>query len=231
MIKTYNDTSGILLVDKPAGITSFKIVSYIRHKLKVKKAGHSGTLDPLATGLLIVLVGKATKQQSAFMKKDKVYKASARLGVTTDTGDSDGAIISEREVNVTLLQIKQAAQKFIGVIEQIPPMYSAIKQNGKRLYELARAGITVERQPRRVTINRLDILSFDGKTFEMRAGCSSGTYIRTLAQDLGNELGTGATITALRRESIDVFSVDDAVTFDKVQTLNSQELAKKVISI
>ena len=214
MARKYNDFSGMLLVDKPSGITSFKIVSFIRHSLQVKKAGHCGTLDPLATGLLIVLVGKSTKQQEVFMKQDKVYKAALKLGITTDTGDTDGAVTASNKADVTIEQVKAAAKKFVGIISQTPPMYSAIKQNGKRLYELARTGITVERKSRQINIKSIDVLSCGEGIAEIRVDCSSGTYIRVLAEDIGRELGCGAAISALRRESIGSFSVENAVSYE-----------------
>ncbi|MCL2389273.1 MAG: tRNA pseudouridine(55) synthase TruB [Elusimicrobia bacterium] len=235
MPRVYNNFCGMLLVDKPSGITSFKIVSLIRHKLKVKKVGHCGTLDPLATGLLIILVGAATKLQDGFMKQDKVYTATLKLGLTTDTGDTDGAIIACVKPNVTIEQLSIAAKKFTGTINQIPPMYSALKVNGKKLYELARQGITVERKSRSVTIRNIDILSelnsFDGQNAQLRVDCSSGTYIRTLAEDIGKELGCGAAISALRRESIGSFSVESALIYDDIMSLSVDELAQKLTPV
>jgi len=218
MFEQQNNFSGLLLVNKPSGITSFKVVSIIRKTLKVKKVGHCGTLDPLAVGLMIVLVGKsATKQQDKFMKQDKVYYAKIKLGIKTDTGDLEGQIISQSDFsNITLEQIKSVCNSFIGETEQEPPMYSALKVNGKKLYELARKGITVERKKRKITIYNIDVLSFDGSEIEIRVKCSSGTYIRVLAQDIGTKLNTDATLSYLRREQIGPFSLDNAVSLENI---------------
>ncbi|MBO7431834.1 MAG: tRNA pseudouridine(55) synthase TruB [Elusimicrobia bacterium] len=222
MFEQQNNFSGLLLVNKPSGITSFKVVSIIRKTLKVKKVGHCGTLDPLAVGLMIVLVGKsATKQQDKFMKQDKVYYAKIKLGIKTDTGDLEGQIISQSDFsNITLEQIKSVCNSFIGETEQEPPMYSALKVNGKKLYELARKGITVERKKRKITIYNIDILSFNGNEIEIRVKCSSGTYIRVLAQDIGAKLNTDATLSYLRREQIGPFSLDNAVSLENITPEN-----------
>ena len=222
MFEQQNNFSGLLLVNKPSGITSFKVVSIIRKTLKVKKVGHCGTLDPLAVGLMIVLVGKsATKQQDKFMKQDKVYYAKIKLGIKTDTGDLEGQIISQSDFsNITLEQIKSVCNSFIGETEQEPPMYSALKVNGKKLYELARKGITVERKKRKITIYNIDVLSFDGSEIEIRVKCSSGTYIRVLAQDIGTKLNTDATLSYLRREQIGPFSLDNAVSLENITPEN-----------
>jgi tRNA pseudouridine55 synthase len=216
MKKNYNNNiSGLLLLDKPAGITSFKVVHKIREIMNVQKAGHCGTLDPAATGLLLILIGKATKLQNELMKKDKVYVSSFLLGVVTDSGDLDGRIISRNSVlNINIEEIKRAIETFKGEILQIPPMYSALKCNGKKLYELARQNIEVERKSRKITIKGFDILSYNKNILNVRIFCSSGTYIRALAQDLGNILGCGATVMALRREKIDVFDIKDALKLE-----------------
>ena len=218
-----NSISGMLLFDKPKGITSFKVVNKIRKILNVKKAGHCGTLDPAATGLLLILVGKATKLQDKFMKQDKVYLSSFLLGTITDSGDLDGNIIEKKAVeNIDIEKIKNILCKYKGEIEQIPPMYSALKHNGQALYKLARKGITVERKPRRVTIRGMEILSFDGMTLELTIACSSGTYIRTLAEDIGKDLGCGAVVSELRREKIGSYSADKALTesdFENVEKI------------
>lgn len=225
-----NDISGMLLFDKPKGYTSFKAVSKIRKILNIKKAGHCGTLDPAATGLLLILAGKATKLQDKFMKQDKVYLSSFLLGTMTDSGDLDGNIIQKKEViGIDIVKIQEAVNRFTGEIEQIPPMYSALKYNGKKLYELARKGITVERKPRKVTIKNIDIISFDGITLEVRVGCSSGTYIRTLAEDIGNVLGCGAVVSGLRREKIGDFSVDGALKDSDLE--NAASVINNVINI
>ncbi len=210
--KVYNDVSGMLLLDKPAGITSFKAVNKIRKTLNVKKAGHCGTLDPLATGLLIVLVGKATKLQDNFMKKDKVYRSSFLLGTVTDSGDTDGKILSQNPYeHITAEKVLEVLKSFSGEIEQIPPMFSALKYGGKKLYEYARKGIEVVRAPRRITIKNIEMLSYEKGIVDVSVECSSGTYIRTLAEDVGKALGCGAAVCALRREKIDVFDVNKAL--------------------
>ena len=221
MFEQQNNLSGLLLVNKPSGITSFKVVSVIRKKLNVKKAGHCGTLDPLAQGLMIVLVGKATKQQDKFMKQDKVYYAKIELGIKTDTGDLEGNIISESDFSkITVEQIKAVCNSFIGEIEQEPPMYSALKVNGKKLYELARKGITIERKKRKITIYNIDVLSFNGNEIEIRVKCSSGTYIRVLAQDIGSKLKTDATLSYLRREKIGRYTLNDSVLLENITSEN-----------
>ena len=217
MFEQQNNLNGLLLVNKPSGITSFNVVSIIRKKLNVKKVGHCGTLDPLAEGLMIVLVGKATKQQDKFMKQDKVYYAKIKLGIKTDTGDLAGTIVSQSDFSgITAEQIKTVCNSFIGEIEQEPPMYSALKVNGKKLYELARKGITIERKKRKITIYNIDILSFNGNEIEARIKCSSGTYIRVLAQDIGTKLNTDATLSYLRREQIGSYKLNNAVLLENI---------------
>ncbi|MDR3195656.1 MAG: tRNA pseudouridine(55) synthase TruB [Endomicrobium sp.] len=221
MAKIYNDISGIALLDKPSGITSFKAVLKIKKALNVKKTGHCGALDPAATGLLLVLIGKATKLQAEFMKKDKLYTSSFILGTVTDTGDLDGNVISQKDISdINIEKIKEAAKCFIGEISQIPPMYSALKHKGKKLYELARQGVEIERKPRKIVINEFDIISYCNGVVNVRVSCSSGTYIRTLAQDLGNVLGCGATVKTLRRERIDGFDVKDALKYEDCEDVN-----------
>jgi tRNA pseudouridine55 synthase len=227
--KVYNDISAMLLFDKPKGITSFKAAHKIKHILNVKKTGHCGTLDPGATGLLIILVGKATKLQDSFMKQDKVYRSSFLLGTTTDSADLDGKITAKCDFsNITVKQIKDCLEKFKGEIEQIPPMFSALKHNGKKLYELAREGIEVERKPRKVIIKALDFLSYDKETgiLDVIVECSSGTYIRTLAKDIGEVLGCGATVSGLRREKIGKYDVKDAITYEESE--NADKLKEKL---
>lgn len=214
----YNDFSGLILVNKPIGITSFKLVHIIKKKLKVKKVGHCGTLDPLASGLMIVLVGKYTKLQDKFMKQDKFYYATIKLGIKTDSGDLDGNIISQSDYShVTKESIKQACNNFIGKIQQIPPMYSALKVNGQKLYELARKGITIERKPREITIYNIDLIDYQKDTFSIRVKCSSGTYIRTLAQDIGTKLNTDTVLINLVREEIGNYKLTDAINIDNIK--------------
>jgi tRNA pseudouridine55 synthase len=227
MSSCYNDISGMLLIDKPSNITSFEVVKILRKILNVKKAGHCGTLDPLANGLLLVLFGKATKLQNKFMKKDKVYSSSFLLGVTTDTYDLDGNITSIEEIpNLNDEKIEVLVNKFKGKISQIPPMYSALKVKSQKLCNLARKGIEIKRDVREITIYEIDILSFDKNIINVRVHCSSGTYIRCLAKDLGDILGCGAVVKTLRREKISNFDVKDAISFS-----NKIELDKILKSI
>ena len=224
----YNDFSGLILVNKPVGITSFKLVHIIRKKLNVKKAGHCGTLDPLASGLMIVLAGKYTKLQDKFMKQDKVYHATIRLGLKTDSGDLDGKIISQSDFShVTKDLIGQVCKSFIGKINQIPPMYSALKVNGQKLYELARKGITIERKPREITIYSIDLTDYKKDTFSIRVKCSSGTYIRTLAEDIGTKLNTGTVLINLVREEIGKYKLSEAINIDDIKE-NSSDCLKQV---
>ncbi|GHT51881.1 tRNA pseudouridine synthase B [Endomicrobiia bacterium] len=228
MTKKYNDIAGLLLLDKPLGITSFKATHKIKRVLNVKKTGHCGTLDPAATGLLLVLTGKATKLQDKLMKKDKIYTSSFLMGTVTDSDDLEGSIISKNStMDINIDRIKKVAKTFEGEILQIPPMYSALKCNGKKLCELARHGIEVERKPRRVTIKNFDVLSYCENVAKVCIFCSSGTYIRTLAHDLGSVLGCGATVKALRREKIDVFDVKDALNFEDSDDVS--QIMKKLI--
>jgi tRNA pseudouridine55 synthase len=214
----YNDFSGLILVNKPVGITSFKLVHIIKKKLKVKKAGHCGTLDPLASGLMIVLVGKYTKLQDKFMKQDKVYYATVKLGLKTDSGDLDGKIISQSEYShVTKDLIEQTCKSFTGKIEQVPPMYSALKVNGQKLYELARKGITVERKAREITVYNIDLTDYQKDNFSIRVKCSSGTYIRTLAEDIGTKLNTDTVLINLVREEIGKYKLTDAINIDDIK--------------
>jgi tRNA pseudouridine55 synthase len=218
MLKNYNGISGLLLLDKPSNITSFRATYKIKKILNVEKTGHCGTLDPLATGLLLVLIGKSTKLQYKFMKEDKVYLSSFIFGIVTDTGDLSGKIIYKKSVsNINFENIRKAIKAFKGEIFQIPPMYSALKNNGIKLYELARHGIEVERSPRKVIIKNFDLLSYGGNVAKVRIECSSGTYIRALARSLGDVLGCGATVGALRREKVGVFNVKDALGFEYVE--------------
>lgn len=222
----HNSLSGMLLLDKPFGITSFKAAHKIKKTLNVKKTGHCGTLDPAATGLLLILVGSATKLQDNFMKKDKVYSTSISLGIVTDTGDMEGKVIKECEYrHIKPCEIKKVLKMFEGEIEQIPPMFSALKYKGKKLYELARKGIEVERNPRKVIIKKIDFVAYKKGILKIEVACSSGTYIRTLAQDIGNKLGCGATVKELRRKKIGNFNVKKALKekyFNDVKKIKSK---------
>lgn len=214
--------NGIIIVDKPQGKTSHDIVYAIRRITGIKKVGHTGTLDPMATGVLPICIGNATKVSDMLTLSDKAYTAEFVLGKTTDTLDAEGEVLTETEVNVTEDEIRAAVMSFVGEIEQIPPMYSAIKQNGKKLYELARQGIEVERKPRKVTINSIDILEINGKTVTIDVSCSKGTYIRTLCADIGERLGTGAYMTKLRRTKTGIFDISESHTLEELGTLKSK---------
>jgi tRNA pseudouridine55 synthase len=213
--------NGYLLIDKPEGWTSFDVVAKARGIVRQAtgqkiKIGHAGTLDPFATGLLIVLLGSYTKQQDAFMKKYKTYEVTIELGKTSSTGDPEGDTTTVTDRKPPSSEVNDVLKRFIGTIEQTPPVHSAIKINGKRAYELARAGKPVEMKTRQVTIYSIDnaIYAYPAVTFRCRV--SSGTYIRSLASDIGQELGTGAYVTMLRRTEINTFSVHDAISAENL---------------
>jgi tRNA pseudouridine55 synthase len=218
---------GLLIVDKPAGVTSHDVVDRVRRALGTRKVGHGGTLDPDATGVLVLGVGKATRFLSYAQASPKRYVAKVRLGITTSTQDASGEVIEEREVDVGADEIAAALKRFVGPIQQIPPMVSAVRVGGERLYEKARRGEEVERKPRDVTIYDLRLLdvSFENKTVGLDITCSSGTYIRTLAHDLGAELGTGAHLVELRREAAGGWVLADAVPLDDVSPETLRPLA------
>ena len=204
---------GIIIVDKDSGPSSFKVVEGIRGLMKAKKAGHAGTLDPFASGVLVVLLNQGTKLCPFLMSHDKVYRAALRLGIETDTQDLTGQIIKVRDIGVLPKDsIKEKARRFVGMIKQVPPVFSAIHHKGRRAYELARSGIAVDLQEREVRIEYINVLRVDLPTIWIEVCCSSGTYIRTLAADLGRSLGTGAHLTFLRRVQSGPFHVDDAFT-------------------
>lgn len=210
---------GVLLLDKPNGMSSNAALQKARWLFNAEKAGHTGTLDPMATGLLPLCLGEATKFAGELLDADKTYEAVVRLGQTTDTADADGQVLETRPVAVSDAQVDAAVAGFVGEIEQVPPMYSALKRDGKPLYEYARAGIELERQARRITIYRIDRLSRDGNDIGLRVHCSKGTYIRTLAADLGQALGCGAHLAALRRTRIGDLDIADALPLAALEAL------------
>ncbi len=216
--------NGIVIINKEKGYTSFDVVACLRRILSTRKIGHTGTLDPDATGVLPVCVGTATKAVELLTASEKEYIAVAQLGSETDTQDASGKVLRRREVTVTEAEIRRTAERFVGEIAQIPPMYSAIKQDGKKLYELARAGKTVERKPRTITIHEIEILGIDWekKQVTMRVACSKGTYIRTLCQDLGEALGCYAHMAELCRTKTGQFSMEDALTLGEVTAAMEQ---------
>lgn len=209
----------IILIDKPENMSSFGVVARVRRKLrdeqgKKVKVGHTGTLDPFATGLMIILAGKATKKSDEFLKKDKEYEATVYLGKTSTTGDIEGEITDVSDKVPTLDEVKAACEKFVGEINQTVPIFSAVKINGERAYKLARKGKEVEMPTRKVTIFSIDILDYTYPELKIRTHVSSGTYIRTLGEDIGKALGTGAYLTALRRTKIANYDVSDALKLD-----------------
>ncbi|MDC6169889.1 tRNA pseudouridine(55) synthase TruB [Paucibacter sp. XJ19-41] len=214
---------GVLLLDKPLGLSSNDALQKAKWLLRAEKAGHTGTLDPLATGLLPLCFGAATKFSQVSLDADKAYDAVLRLGLTTTTGDAEGEVLEQREVAVTAEQIVAALAALSGEIEQKPPMYSALKHEGRPLYEYARAGIEVERPTRRVTIHSIDMLDWQHDTLSLRVRCSKGTYIRTLAEDLGKILGCGASLGALRRIGSGPLSVAQAISLDALAALTETE--------
>ena len=209
--------SGILLVDKPAGWTSHDVVGRLRRMTGQRRIGHSGTLDPMATGLLVVFLGRATRAVEFAEGHDKAYTALLRPGVVTDTLDTTGAVLATSPERPTRSELETALGAFRGEIEQLPPMYSALKHNGKKLYELARAGGEVERKPRPVTIYRLECTGERDGDFVLEVECSKGTYIRTLCDDIGRALGCGACMSGLRRTRAGGFDVRDALTIEEIE--------------
>lgn len=210
---------GVLLLDKPAGMTSNGALQVVRRLFRANRAGHTGTLDPLATGLLPVCFGEATKFGASLLEAHKAYEAEILLGVTTATGDAEGETTARRPVSASRSDVDRACAAFVGTIVQVPPMHSALKHAGRPLYAYARAGVEIERQPRTVEIRSLDVLSFDGERVAIRVLCSKGTYIRTLAEDIGAALGCGAHLTRLRRIGIGRFAVDEAIGLEALAAL------------
>lgn len=224
--------NGIIIIDKPMGRTSHDMVYVMRKMTGIKKVGHTGTLDPEATGVLPVCIGSATKVADMLTLSDKCYRAELVLGMTTDTQDADGEVLTECAVDCTEDEIRSAIMSFVGEIEQVPPMYSAIKQNGKKLYELARQGIEVERKKRKVTINSIDILKIDGERVTIDVSCSKGTYIRTLCEDIGLKLHVGAYMNTLRRTKTGPFTIADSYTLKELEVLKEKgQLENVLISV
>jgi tRNA pseudouridine55 synthase len=208
-------TAGILVLDKTAGVTSFDAVALVRRRLGLKRVGHAGTLDPAATGVLPILLGEATKLMPYLADQDKEYVATLRLGVTTDTGDLGGRVIATASAPVLdRVRMEAACRPFVGRIKQVPPMYSAVHHGGRRLYELAREGIEVVREPREVVIHEIEVQAVGDATVGLRVVCGKGTYLRTLAADLGAALGCGAAVERLVRTRVGPFTIADAVPWD-----------------
>ena len=212
-----NDIDGVIILDKPKGITSNRALQRVKRIFNAKKAGHTGSLDPIATGILPICFGKSTKLSNLLLNADKSYIVTARLGIRTDTMDADGKIIASDVVpELSLQDIENYLMQFVGDIEQIPPMYSALKYHGKPLYKLARQGIEVELKPRLVKIYSIKLIAFSNEQVHFEVSCSKGTYIRTLVDDLGLKIGCGAHVVDLRRVSLGPYVITDAVTFDQL---------------
>lgn len=217
--RTKRKIDGILLLDKPLGYSSNQALQKIKWLFQATKAGHTGTLDPLATGLLPICLGEATKFAQHVTDADKTYIANIKFGVQTTTGDAEGEVVSTKPVNITTVEVEQACQQFLGEISQVPPMYSALKHNGKPLYEYARAGIEIERPARQVTITKIVVDSFVNDEAIVTVSCSKGTYIRTLAEDIANTLDNHAHLTGLRRIETAGYDIADAMTIEAVEAL------------
>ncbi|AGF48399.1 tRNA pseudouridine synthase B [Candidatus Kinetoplastibacterium oncopeltii TCC290E] len=220
---------GFFLLDKPAGITSNLALQKVRRFLNIKKAGHTGTLDPFATGLLVCCFGKATKKSNIFLNASKSYIATIKLGEETDTGDLTGKVVSQSSDYkfIDISSIEKTLVHFMGEIEQIPPMYSAIKVNGMPLYKYARTGIDIYRDPRKVTIYNINLINFSDHTFKLELSCSKGTYIRTLAQDIGRKLGCFAHLISLRRTKVGPFLLESSTTLENL--LNSPKSLDRLL--
>jgi tRNA pseudouridine55 synthase len=226
------DLDGVLLVDKPGEHTSHDVVARLRGKLRMRKVGHAGTLDPMATGLLIILLGRATRVSQFLISLDKEYEGTIELGKTTDSQDADGEVTETRPVPpLTEAEVAAAMAGFLGDQYQIPPMFSAIKIGGVPLYKKARRGEEVEREPRFIRLMAWDLLRFSSPNIDFRMRCSKGTYVRTLAHDLGSKLGCGAHLSALRRTATDRFNVKDALTMEQIEALSIPEIEKRLIPV
>ena len=223
MARNYRPLDGVLLFDKPLELSSNAALQKVRRLFQAEKAGHTGTLDPLATGLLPICFGEATKFSNTLLDADKTYRALLLLGQTTTTGDAEGEITAQRPVNVGQAEADAVLDRFRGEIRQLPPMHSALKHQGKPLYEYIRSGETIEREPRSVTIHELLLNSLSGSEMDITVRCSKGTYIRTLAEDIGAVLGCGAHLTGLRRTAIAHFDLKDAHTLPQLEAMNDAE--------
>lgn len=211
--------TGIVVINKPADWTSHDVVARMRRILKEKRIGHGGTLDPMATGVLPLFVGRATRAVEFMENADKEYIAGMRLGISTDTQDTTGRVLEQREVTAGAAEIERAVRELAGSMEQLPPMYSAIKLNGKKMYEYARKGQSVELKPRRIYIHEAEPLGFSEGEYRFRVVCSKGTYVRTLCHDIGEKLGCGAAMSSLIRTRAGIFGIDDAVSLQQAESL------------
>ncbi len=224
------DVDGLLLIDKPLRLTSNQLVSKIKILFSAKKVGHTGTLDPMATGLLPICLGEATKFSSYLLNADKTYEALIRLGYKSSTGDMEGEIIKQNIDRMpSIVEIKKVLQQFIGTIEQLPPMYSALKYQGKPLYLYAREGIDIPRSKRKINIYTIELLDYEGDQLRLRIECSKGTYIRTLAEDIGAQLNVGAYLIGLRRTNIGNFSIKSALNIEKIEKTKGEERSQLLL--
>lgn len=222
---------GVLLVDKPAGITSTRALALAKRALGARKAGHTGTLDPFATGLLPLVFGEATKFSRFLIDADKTYLATLQLGATTATGDTESEVILQKPVTVNLAEIEAVSQELTGISQQIPPMHSAVRVGGQRLYDLARQGVTIDRPSREVRIDRIEIVSFVGEKLVISVKCSKGTYMRTLAESIGERLGCGAYLTQLRRTATGGFRVEDASSPEALQEMGPERARSRLLPL
>ena len=219
--------NGVVIIDKPKGVTSHDVVGMLRKRFSTRRVGHTGTLDPLATGVLPVCIGNATKASEMLMCEKKKYRATFILGKRSDTLDTDGVITEERPVTVSKERVAEVINSFVGEIEQIPPMYSAVKKNGKKLYDLAREGVEIEREPRLVKIYSIDIVDISLPEAVIDVVCSKGTYIRSLCDVIGTRLGCGAVMSELRRTMTAGFTIDEAYTIEELDALEDIKTALK----
>lgn len=231
IIRDYNKImEGILIIDKPVGWTSYDVVNFIRRRFKIKKVGHAGTLDPLATGVLVVLLERYTKLFKRFSSEDKEYEGTLRLGISTDSQDANGKVISKREISsVSRDDLEKAFAEFSGEIEQIPPMVSALRYKGKRLYKLARQGKEVPRKPRKISIYKFQLTNFNPPDVDFFLSCSKGTYVRTLCHDIGELLGCSGHLLKLRRIKSGDFSLGNSIGIEELKKMEREELEKRVI--
>jgi len=230
MMLPQKELEGVLLVDKPTDHTSHDVVARLRRKLNMRRIGHAGTLDPMATGLMILLIGKATRISQYLISLDKEYEGTIELGKVTDSQDAEGEVLETRPVPpLTESEVRTAISSFLGDQYQMPPMFSAIKIGGVPLYKNARKGVEIEREPRFIRVMSWELTGFALPRFDFRLRCSKGTYVRTLAHDLGNKLGCGAHLAALRRTATDKFNVSQALTMDQIQALTLPEIEQRLI--
>lgn len=231
-LQPVKEMEGVLLVDKPQGLTSHDVVYHLRRKLQMKKIGHAGTLDPMATGLLVMLIGKATRISQYLISVDKVYEGEATLGVMTDSQDAEGEVMETRPVpELTAAQVADAMKGFLGDQYQTPPMHSAIKIDGVPLYKLARKGEAVEREPRFIRVSSFVLNSFASPKLTFTLHCTKGTYVRTIAYDLGQKLGCGAHLSGLRRIGSGQFTIGQCLPLDQIEALSRTEIEKRLIPV